>query len=424
MSDRCLERRITPALFRGTQGFLGGEKLVEGKETEPSKPFPLVPVKSEKDLLTNVTSTENTTSGGGSSIPQQPPPEESISDPDVRQKMRQKEALWDLFQSECSFLYDHLMVLKNLCMKDPRCKKLQLTDLLVSPVQHIMKVPLILKDIQSRTNEPQEKELISQILEIQENSILHACRVPLSQSIGVKELYVKTWVPEFLRVALSRQPCDSIIVSPRRQIIHEGLLQLWDTGKPTETYVILFDDMLLITRRKKGLSKKEINVLFTTHYFIYVVVHIVKLIVSPVFTLFPHRFCQKSSLTENWQSACGKSGSVVGSGLETNHRYIVYRQPISLDRFFIHDIAEAENTSAKLDYAFVLVALNRFQQIVAVHTFQAPSDQVKVRSLSKLFYFIFTPTLCFFTRCFFVDVGWELNAEAISTMQLYLVTTS
>lgn len=68
--------------------------------------------------------------------------------------------------------------------------------------------------------------------------------------------FEKTWVPEFLRVALGRQPCDSIIVSPRRQIIHEGLLQLWDTGKPSETYVILFDDMLLITRRKKGLSKK------------------------------------------------------------------------------------------------------------------------------------------------------------------------
>lgn len=56
-------------------------------------------------------------------------------------------------------------------MKDPRCKKLQLTDLLVSPVQHLMKVPLILKDIQSRTSEPQEKEMIVQILEIQESSI-------------------------------------------------------------------------------------------------------------------------------------------------------------------------------------------------------------------------------------------------------------
>jgi len=96
-------------------------------------------------------------------------------------------------------------------------------------------------------------------------------------------------------------------------------------------------------------------------------------------TYFCGSFClQKSSLTENWQSACGKSGSAGGNTSETNHRYIVYRQPISLDRFFIHDIGEGENASAKLDYAFVLVSLNRFQQIIAVHTFQAPAEQVKV----------------------------------------------
>ncbi len=61
-----------------------------------------------------------------------------------------------------------------------------------------------------------------------------------------------------------------------------------------------------------------------------------------------------------------------------NHRYIVYRQPISLDRFFIHDIVEGESNSAKLDSAFVLVSLNRFQQIIAVHTFQASAEQIKV----------------------------------------------
>lgn len=132
MSDRCLERRITPALFRGTQGFLMGEKLVEGKESEPTgdngsskggKPFPLNQVKSEKDLLTKEggskdagtsSSSVSTASTSASGPSHQPPPEESISDPDLRQKMRQKEALWDLFQSECSFLYDHLMVLKNV----------------------------------------------------------------------------------------------------------------------------------------------------------------------------------------------------------------------------------------------------------------------------------------------------------------------
>ena len=56
-----------------------------------------------------------------------------------------------------------------------------------------------------------------------------------------------------------------------RQILMEGPLQLLDSGKPVEMFVILFDDMLLITRRKKALSKK-VNV-FTliseTHYFNY-----------------------------------------------------------------------------------------------------------------------------------------------------------
>ena len=36
----------------------------------------------------------------------------------------------------------------------------------------------------------------------------------------------------------------------------EGPLQMLDTGKVPEMFVILFDDMLLITRKKKGLSKK------------------------------------------------------------------------------------------------------------------------------------------------------------------------
>ena len=32
-----------------------------------------------------------------------------------------------------------------------------------------------------------------------------------------------------------------------------------ETSKPMEMYIILFDDMLLITRRKKALSKKVVH---------------------------------------------------------------------------------------------------------------------------------------------------------------------
>jgi hypothetical protein len=164
-----------------------------------------------------------------------------------------------------------------------------LTDLLVAPVQHIMKVPLILKEVESRTEHVDERDQIARILEREENSLSTIFRIrkfAIAYSSGcllgelddkmkwlknferlleiqrnivwpsILELDPKTFVPEFLKPALARQPCDRIIVSPRRQIVLEGPLSIFDSGKPAEMYVILFDDMLLITRRKKGLSKK------------------------------------------------------------------------------------------------------------------------------------------------------------------------
>ena len=73
---------------------------------------------------------------------------------------------------------------------------------------------------------------------------------------SVLEMDPKQNVPDFLKSALSRQPCERLIVSPRRQILMEGPIYLLDAGKPQEMYLILFDDLLLIARRKKALSKK------------------------------------------------------------------------------------------------------------------------------------------------------------------------
>ena len=75
---------------------------------------------------------------------------------------------------------------------------------------------------------------------------------------SVLELDPKQFYPEFLKAPLSRQPCERLIVSPRRQILLEGPLMMFDQGKLTEMFIILFDDMLLVTRKKKGLSKKVI----------------------------------------------------------------------------------------------------------------------------------------------------------------------
>ena len=59
-------------------------------------------------------------------------------------------------------------------------------------------------------------------------------------------------------------------------------------------------------------------------------------------------------------------------------KYVVYKQPLSLDRFFVHEVTPNEASISKLDNAFVLVCLNRFQQIITVHTFQTESEQIKV----------------------------------------------
>lgn len=55
--------------------------------------------------------------------------------------------------------------------RDVRCKKLQLTDLLVAPVQHIMRVPIILKDIESHTENPNDRDEIRAILAVEEASL-------------------------------------------------------------------------------------------------------------------------------------------------------------------------------------------------------------------------------------------------------------
>ena len=65
-------------------------------------------------------------------------------------------------------------------------------------------------------------------------------------------------------------------------------------------------------------------------------------------------------------------------------KYVIHKQPLSLDRFFLHEVTAAEAAASKLDNCFVLICLNRFQQIVQVHTFQADTEQLKVRTESRI----------------------------------------
>ena len=96
----------------------------------------------------------------------------------------------------------------------------------------------------------------------------------------------------------------------------------------------------------------------------------------------------KTSTSDLWRSSpdsysgeygvSSTAGSSSTSSVGGNFKYVVYKQPLSLDRFFVHEVTPNEASVSKLDNAFVLVCLNRFQQIVTVHTFQTESEQIKV----------------------------------------------
>ena len=55
---------------------------------------------------------------------------------------------------------------------------------------------------------------------------------------------------------------------------------------------------------------------------------------------------------------------------------------ICVNRFFIHDVNTSEASLTKLENSFILISLNRFQQIIGVHTLQAFSEQIKVQPFS------------------------------------------
>lgn len=88
-SEKSFERRLTGAMWKGLDKALPERVL-------PLKPSPLISTLSEKDLF--------------GSKEQLASPVSTVS----RNECKRKEALWDLFQSECAFLYDHLMVLNNV----------------------------------------------------------------------------------------------------------------------------------------------------------------------------------------------------------------------------------------------------------------------------------------------------------------------
>ncbi|CAH8545493.1 unnamed protein product [Schistosoma haematobium] len=242
---------------------------------------------------------------------------------------------------------EHFNEFEKWCEQDTRCRRLQLTDLLVAPMQHYMKIPLLLSSIRRYTACSAEQEMLTACLTKVENSLksledkmrwlknFERLQEIQSQLIwpSVSELEPRVFIPEFLRQSLIRQPCERLIANPKRQLLHEGFLTLNDGTKTIEIFAFLFDDFLLVTRIKKPPKKK--------------------------------------SFSEN---------PLTGRSLTEGGVFVVYRQVIALDRFTIHDLGIVEATANGLRNAIVLVLITRFQQITGVYTLQAANELDKTEA--------------------------------------------
>ncbi|KAK0064027.1 Pleckstriny domain-containing family G member 7 [Biomphalaria pfeifferi] len=230
------------------------------------------------------------------------------------------------------------------CEQDSRCNRLQLTDLLVAPMQHCTKLPLLLHNVRKYTADEDERQQVAESIEKMEASlkqleekmkwIKNFERVQeIQRQIvwpTVTELDPRCVIPESLKSSLCKQPCERLLICPKRQLLHEGQLTLVETPKPLDIHMFLFDDILLISKVKK----------------------------------IPRKSKQSNSELQT-----------LGTSDRTS--YIVLRQPLALDRFTIHDISPSDAAVNGLKHCFVLVHISRFQQIIGAFTFQAACDATK-----------------------------------------------
>ncbi|XP_065059164.1 pleckstrin homology domain-containing family G member 7-like isoform X3 [Rhopilema esculentum] len=250
---------------------------------------------------------------------------------------------------------------------DLRCNRLRLNDLLVAPVQHLTKYPLLLKAIKTNTTKSSgEYDPLMAVINSVQKSIreiegeLHV----LSNLEKIKEISEnlvwptliendpKTFIPEFMKAEISNRNCSSIFANPWRVLLLDGYLTLID-GSKSELFVLLFDDMILLTKYRRAFHGKLLKRRNTSHHLL-----------------------ESSSIPEEKTSPSVKRSGSTGSDLQSPS-YLVFRQPISLDRMRIYDCEEYVNSGSAYKHSFVLESHNRFCQTLAVCTLQASGSKEK-----------------------------------------------
>ena len=73
------------------------------------------------------------------------------------------------------------------CEQDQRCRRLQLTDLLISPLQHCTKFPLLLNNIRHYTEDVEEQKMLTESLVKLEASLSKSSQQHLTVSLSLSQ---------------------------------------------------------------------------------------------------------------------------------------------------------------------------------------------------------------------------------------------
>ncbi|XP_062402929.1 pleckstrin homology domain-containing family G member 7 [Sardina pilchardus] len=243
------------------------------------------------------------------------------------------------------------------CERHQQCRRLQLRDLLVVPLQRFTRYPLLLKNVSKRTQSPEEESALQRVVEQVDRAIydLEGKVKWLDNYQKVKQLkealvWLPVWerdkrayVPENLKHLLKAVTLENLI--SHRSLLHEGKLVLIENAKLHEVFLFLFDEFLLITKLKR--TKK------------------------------------RSGGADQIQLRPGP-GQELEQLLLDGCSFTVLDQPISLDRLQLKNVDQLNATASGLPNSFILMHQNRYQQCIGVFILQAYSEAVKKSWMTEI----------------------------------------
>ncbi|XP_043979896.1 pleckstrin homology domain-containing family G member 7 [Gambusia affinis] len=243
------------------------------------------------------------------------------------------------------------------CERSEQCRRLQLRDLLVAPLQRLTRYPLLLRNIAKRCQVLEESRELQVIAEKVDTSIcdLEGKVKWLDNYQKVKQLrdalvWLPVWerdkrafVPESLKHLLKAVTLDNLI--SHRSLLHEGRLVLTENTKLIDVYLFLFDEFLLITKikriKKRSVSSEQNHL----------------------------RLQQNLELDQLLKEGC---------------TFTVLDQPISLDRLQLRNIDQLNASTSGLPHSFIIMHHNRYQQCIGAFILQAASESAKREWMTKL----------------------------------------